>query len=213
MGERSVLLVEHDEAVYRDVQDALSLAGVKVLRATSSLSARAAILEHNPALVIVREPLAGVRGAAQALARDLGERADRGAVQVAVLAPLDQEVEEDLPRLTLPVEFPKFTQEVLALLAAAPLELRSGPPVPPAEPAEPASPIKASSGRNCSERNMSIVLQLVHEVVSRLAANPQFRALEPREVCGALSEELSRIAQDERFIETVVALERSPSSE
>jgi hypothetical protein len=120
----SVLLVETEEGVIKDVSFGLGLINQPLEVAPSVLDAKKSIVRRKPALVIARNALGGEPKAAERLARELSEHGEYEDLTVVGLYDHVKELpaEDEKPSRTyeaisLPLEFPLFSRKIEEYLA------------------------------------------------------------------------------------------------
>jgi hypothetical protein len=119
-AQRNVVLLASTAAVIKDVKDSLALIDMVVYPVATLGEAKKAIVDRSPTLILTVLAVKSDPNAGAKLAKDCAAHATLKSVPVvALLQKSDPESADFLYQVRLPVEFPRFTQQIQEVVAKA----------------------------------------------------------------------------------------------
>jgi len=164
---KTILLLESDEQIVKDVIASLRLIDVSVQLVRTASEVKPAAREKRPALILLRLRLQGDQKAVIELAAELAADEELREVPAAVLCTESEKrlLEGHLhlfdAAINLPVEFPEFTKQVQRVM-----EARRGGVTRESRPGPEAG--EASQWPEAAQRNLGIACAIQHAVIEKL---------------------------------------------
>lgn len=186
VGSKAILLYESDNEVIKDIVASLGLVGVSVTTVSNEAEALREIAKKTYALVLSRPSVSGSKGAAESLLnKQLGDPRMREVPHVLVCkAGEEQQLsgkgEGFAGVLKLPVEFPRFAEELSAFLSGGYVPWTKVVAKPKEEKNEAQSENDANSKLPWHHKNMLVVYALHDAVLAELRKMDRFESL-PKE--------------------------------